>query len=126
MTLALVLGFGALATLELGSDTIIGLAGGNTEVTPTTTEAAAVVGSGDGDGSTTAPPPTTAAAVGGGDGEDGAATLMSEAESYLRIRALSAPAVLVETVAIGRGLHSSTFRLDLSAFSGIWVHVGGV
>jgi len=106
MTLALVLGFGALATLELGSDTIIGLAGGNTEVTPTTTEAAAVVGSGDGDGSTTATPPTTAAAVGGGDGEDGAATLMSEAESYLRIRALSAPAVLVETVAIGayRGL----------------------
>ena len=83
MTIAVVLGVSALGALELGSDAIIGWAGGHaTAAAATTTETVSTV-------------PTSTST-----------SMSNEAEAYLRVRALSAPAALVGTVAVGayRGL----------------------
>ena len=76
MTLAVALGVSATLALEIGADGVLAWAGGN-----------ALEG-------------TTAAS------SSLEPTMMSEAEAYLRVRALSAPAALVGTVAVGafRGL----------------------
>lgn len=91
MTLAVVLGVSAMVALELGSDAIIGWAGGDATAAVTATATAAA---GAGAGSNVS---TEASSV---------ATISREAEAYLRVRALSAPAALVQTVAVGayRGL----------------------
>lgn len=87
MTLAVVLGVSAFAALEIGSDQIIGWAGG---------DAADAVTS-------------------------GGPSLTSEAEAYLRVRALSAPAALVGTVAVGayRGLLDTRTPLVVSGLTNV-------
>ena len=88
MTLALLLGFGALVTLQLGSDEIIAWAGGDAAETAAATATAAAAAA---DGASSSAAAAAAAAP-------DATLLMSEAEAYLRVRAWSAPAALVGTV----------------------------
>ena len=94
MTLAVVLGVTALGALELGSDAIIGWAGGHATAAATTT---------------TVKVSTVTAST----------SMSSEAEAYLRVRALSAPAALVGTVAVGayRGLLVGGFDEGVSTWS---------
>jgi Na+-driven multidrug efflux pump len=77
MTLAVALGVSATLALEIGADGVLAWAGGNALEGTTAASSASIE-----------------------------PTMMSEAEAYLRVRALSAPAALVGTVAVGafRGL----------------------
>ena len=95
MTLAVALGVSATLALELGADGVLAWAGGNGEET-----AAFTLGT-----------------SGGVGGQIHAPTMLSEAEAYLRVRALSAPAALVGTVAVGafRGLLDTKTPLLVSA-----------
>jgi hypothetical protein len=100
MTLALALGVAAFATLELAADPILAWAGGDAAKGDLAVSLS------------TSPSPTAVGAVGVGvqtfNMRSGGApeTLIGEAEAYLRVRALSAPAALAGTVAVGayRGL----------------------
>ena len=93
VALAVALGVSATLALELGADGVLAWAGGNGEGT-----AAFALGPG-----------------GGGTGQ--APTVLGEAEAYLRVRALSAPAALVGTVSVGafRGLLDTKTPLLVSA-----------
>ena len=95
MTLAVALGVSATLALEIGADGVLAWAGGNGEET-----AAFTLGT-----------------SGGVGGQIHAPTMLSEAEAYLRVRALSAPAALVGTVAVGafRGLLDTKTPLLVSA-----------
>ena len=106
MTLAIVLGVSACVALEAGADPILSWAGGDAAAKrdPVGAVGVGVVEVVDlpGDGS-------MPALTGDGSYPTSApveSALMSEAEAYLRVRALSAPAALIGTVSVGayRGL----------------------
>ena len=106
MTLAIVLGVSACVALEAGADPILSWAGGDAAAKrdPVGAVGVGVVEVVDlpGDGS-------MPALTGDGSNPTSApveSALMSEAEAYLRVRALSAPAALIGTVSVGayRGL----------------------
>jgi|MDSW01.2.fsa_nt_gb Na+-driven multidrug efflux pump len=111
MTLALALGVAAFATLELAADPILAWAGGDAAKGDLAVSLS------------TSPSPTAVGAVGVGvqtfNMRSGGApeTLIGEAEAYLRVRALSAPAALAGTVAVGayRGLLDTRTPLLVSA-----------
>ena len=94
MTLAVVLGIVACVALEAGADTVLRWAGGD-GVVDAATELSSL------DGELLAPTSNR---------------MYSEAENYLRIRALSAPAALIGTVAVGafRGLLDTKTPLVVS------------
>ena len=87
MTLAVALGVSATLALEIGADGVLAWAGGNALEGTTAASSASIE-----------------------------PTMMSEAEAYLRVRALSAPAALVGTVAVGafRGLLDTKTPLVVS------------
>jgi Na+-driven multidrug efflux pump len=105
MTLAVVLGVAATVALELFADQILAGAGG-------TGFAPAAVTALDSDGTVRAVGERTNDAMEGLD-------VFREAESYLRVRALSAPAALIGTVAVGafRGLLNTRTPLLVSGIA---------